>query len=117
MAISTMLPMIVHPTVTMGLIGFLVGCSSGLGPGSTALTDFMAMSTTATILTTATTDRFRYGARSRSTISTLTRRSMSMATPAIPAMMEAANTPLDSPAEAIPVVAAVIQEVAEVIAR
>jgi hypothetical protein len=111
-----MLPTSVRRMATMGLIGLPAGCSSGPAPGTTALTDFTDMSTTVTILVTVTTDPFHQRARSRSTISTRTRRLMSMATAAIQAMTEAANTLPDSRAEAIPAVAAVTPA-AEDIAR
>lgn len=108
--------MIVRRMVTMGPIGSPAGCSSEPARGSTVLTDFMDTSMTVTTLVTATTDHFQQGVNRRSAISMLTRRSMSMGTPAIQAMTEAANTPPDSRAEAIPVVAAVTPA-AEDIAR
>jgi hypothetical protein len=91
----------------MGLIGLLVGCSSEQAPGSMGGTDFMDMSTTVSILVTGTTDHCRHEVNKRSTISTLTRRSMSMAIPAIPAMTEAANMRPASRGEAIPGVGAI----------
>jgi hypothetical protein len=57
--------------------------------------DFMAMSTSATILATATMDRCRNAASTRSTVFAQTRRTMNMATLALLHMMGPANTAPD----------------------
>jgi len=76
-------------------IGSLEGYSSGPAPGSTGLGGFMAMSTNATILTTATMDRCRNAGSRPSAVFVQTRRTMSMATPVLLRMTGAANTTPD----------------------
>ena len=80
---------------------FVGVCLSGPAHGFTVRAGSMAMSTTATILVTATADRFLPTGNRRSAISTLTRRRTGMATSAIPAMTEAANIPPDFKGEAM----------------
>ena len=90
-----MFRMTVHRMATMVRIGSLEGYSSGLAPGSTDLMGFMAMSTSATILATATMDRCQNAGNTRSTASRRTRRTMSMATRVLLHMTGPANTPRD----------------------
>ena len=80
MGTSTMLPMTVLPTVTMGPIGLLEECLLGLVPGFMVLTAFTATSTTAMILITVMLDRFRAAESSRLTTSTQTRDAMGKVT-------------------------------------
>ena len=101
MATTTLLPITVHRMATMGRIGSSGAYSSGLGPGITDLTDSMAMSTTATILITATSDPTRRAGRSRSNISKQTRPMTDKATQAIPVTVGRTNTPPDFRAEVI----------------
>src|SRR5580698_9397694 len=115
MATTILSRITVHPMVTMGRIGLLAAYSSELGPGITAITDSTAMSTTATILVTATPDPTRPAASNPSTTSTQTRLGTGKGTWAIPVMMGAANMLLDSRAEGILVAAGIL--VAEVTAR
>jgi uncharacterized protein YaaW (UPF0174 family) len=63
----------------------------------------MAMSTSASILTTATMDRSQNAGSSHSTVSVQTRRTMSMATRALLDMTGAANAAPDLPEEGGPV--------------
>jgi hypothetical protein len=104
-----------HRMATTGRIGSLGAYSSGLDPGITALTDSMAMSTTATILITATSDPTRRAGRSRSNISKQTRPMTDKATRAIPVMMGRTNMLLDIRAEVTLVEAVTL--VAEVTTR
>ena len=62
-------------------------------PGFTVLTAFTATSTTVSIRATVTMDRCRRAERSASTTSRQMRRGMGEATQALPATMEAVNTP------------------------
>jgi hypothetical protein len=78
---------------------------------------FMAMSTNATILATATMDRCRHAGSTRSTVFRQTRRTTSMATQVIPRMTEAASTAPDFREEGVPVVGAVTPVVAAVTAK
>ena len=92
---------------TTGQIGLMGGCSLGPARGFTDLTDFMAMSTTTTILDTGTTDRIRHEGSSLTTISTQTKRVTEMAMWAMPAMMGRPNmSPAHHQAEATPEVEA-----------
>jgi hypothetical protein len=85
-------------------IGSLEGYSSAPAPGSTDLMGFMAMSTNATILATATMDRCQNAGSSPSMVFVQTRRTMSMATRVLLHMTGAANTPPDFREEDTPVV-------------
>ena len=101
-----MLRMTVHPMATTVRIGSLEEYSSGPAPGSTGLMAFMAMSTSATILATATMDRCRNVGNIPSTVFVQTLRTMSMATQVLPRMTEAASTTpdfreVDTPVEAV----------------
>src|ERR1700749_2263029 len=101
-----MLRMTVHPMATMVRIGSLEEYSSGPAPGFMGLMAFMGTSTSATILITATTDRCQNAGSRLSAVFVQTRRTMSMATQALPGMTGVANTTPDfreedTPAEVV----------------
>ena len=78
---------------------------------------FMATSTSATILATATMDRCQNAGSTPSTVFAQTRRTMSTATQGLPRMTEAASTAPDFPEEGVPVVGAVTPVVEAVTAK